>query len=110
MSDRDQGALKSEDWRRHWEAWKASGISQVEYAREVAVNLHQLRYWISKFNRPETPATTTAMVKLTYQTPRLFEAPLELVVDTKYRLIIRTGFDASLLQAVLSSLEGRSCS
>jgi hypothetical protein len=56
MSDRDQDALKSESWQKHRVAWKESGRSQAEYARRVALNLHQLRYWISKFNRPATPA------------------------------------------------------
>jgi transposase-like protein len=110
MRDRDQDVLKSESWQKHWEAWKESGISQAEYARRVAVNLHQMRYWINKFNRPATPAGITALVKLPQQTPRPSEASIELVMDQRYRLIIRTGFDSHLLHAVLSSLEGRLCS
>jgi hypothetical protein len=61
------------------------------------INLHQLRYWISKFNRPATPAGITALVKLPQHTPRPSEASIELVMDQKCRLIIRTGFDSRLL-------------
>jgi hypothetical protein len=49
-------------------------------------------------------------VKLPLQVQTTRDASLELIVDKKYRLIIRRDFDSDLLRAVLSSLEGRSCS
>lgn len=109
MNPKKQSQIKSEHWRQHWEAWKASGLSQSEYGRRQGLPIHAFRYWITKFNQPVIPATT-ALVKLAVKAQAAREASLELVVDKKYRLIIRTDFDSELLQAVLSSLEGRSCS
>jgi hypothetical protein len=106
MNPKHQSQIKSEHWKQHWEAWKASGLSQSEYGRRQGLPIHAFRYWITKFNQPDIP-TTTALVKLAVQAQAASEAPLELVVDKKYRLIIRTCFDPALLRAVLASLEGR---
>jgi hypothetical protein len=110
MSKTNPDAINSENWRRHWEGWKESGLSQAEYGRRHGLKIHIFRYWVTKFNQPETLPVTTALVKLPIQAQTTRDASLELVVDKKYRLIIRTDFDSDLLQAVLSSLEGRSCS
>jgi hypothetical protein len=108
MSQNLSNLQKSENWRRHWEAWKTSGLSQAEYGRRQELPIHAFRYWITKFNQPAVPATT-ALVKLPVQARTIRESSIELVVDKKYRLIIRSDFDSDLLRAVLSSLEGRSC-
>lgn len=108
MNQEMKNKLSSGIWQQHWASWKAGGLSQAEYARQRQVNLHRFRYWINKFRRPENQAGSTALVKLPAQTLRPSESALELVVDKKYRLMIRPGFDPSLLQAVLSTLDGRS--
>jgi hypothetical protein len=110
MKQKHQSQLKSENWKRHWEAWKESGMSQAEYGRRQGLKIHAFRYWVTKFNQPEALPVTTALVKLPIQAQTTRGASLELVVDKKYRLIIRTDFDSDLLQAVLTSLECRSCS
>ena len=110
MSKNNQGAINSENWRQHWENWKASGLSQAEYGRRHKLKIHAFRYWVTKFHQPETLRATTALVKLPLQVQTTCDASLELIVDKKYRLIIRRDFDSDLLRAVLSSLEGRSCS
>jgi hypothetical protein len=109
MNQKNQSQIKTNHRRQHWEAWKASGLSQAEYGRRQELPIHAFRYWITKFNQPVIPATT-ALVKLPIKAQAAREASLELVVDKKYRLIIRTDFDSDLLRAVLSSLEGRLCS
>jgi hypothetical protein len=109
MNQKHQSQMKSEKWRQHWEGWKESGMSQAEYGRRQALPIHAFRYWITKFNQPSI-STTTALVKLPVQAQAKRETSLELVVDKKYRLIIRTDFDSDLLQAVLTSLETRPCS
>jgi hypothetical protein len=103
MNPNQQGQLKSEKWRRHWEAWKESGMSQAEYGRRQELPIHAFRYWITKFNQPAIPATT-ALVKLPIQVQTARESSLELVVDKKYCLIIRKDFDSDLLRAVLSTM------
>jgi hypothetical protein len=110
MSKNNPSTINSKIWRQHWEDWKESGLSQAEYGRRHGLEIHTFRYWVTKYNQPETLPATTALVKLPLQAQTMRDASLELVVDKKYRLIIRADFDSALLQAVLSSLEGRSCS
>lgn len=109
MNKRNHNQPATECWRRHWEAWKESGLSQAEYSRQHQLKTHVFRYWVTKFNHPVNQSST-ALVKLPEQCKPIRESTLELVVQEKYRLLIRTGYDSSLLQEVLHSLEGRICS
>lgn len=106
---KQSSVVMPENWRKHWEAWKVSGLSQAEYGRRHQLNIHVFRYWITKFNQPQ-PLPMQSLVKLPTRIQNSSESTIELVVEQKYRLIIHKHFDASLLQAVLASLEGRVCS
>lgn len=106
MHRRNQNQAATESWRRHWEAWKESGLSQAQYSRQHQVKIHAFRYWVTKFNQPVNQSSS-ALVKLPMQCKPIRETMLELVIQEKYRLLIRSGFDSHLLQEVLHSLEGR---
>jgi hypothetical protein len=109
MNNGNQKQHATERWRRHWKAWKESGLSQEQYGRQHQLKIHAFRYWVTKFNQPINQSTT-ALVKLPVQAQPLRESLLELVIQEKYRLMIRSGFDPRLLQEVLRSLEGGACS
>ena len=109
MNKRNYNQPATECLRKHWEAWKESGLSQAEYSRQHKLKIQVFRYWVTKFNQP-VKQSSTALVKLPEQSKPIRESTLELVVREKYRLLIRTGYDASLLQKVLHSLEERICS
>lgn len=109
MHRRNQHQAATEGWRRHWEAWKESGLSQAQYSRQHQVKIHAFRYWVTKFNQP-VKQSFTALVKLPVQALPKRESLLELVIQEKYRLLIRSGYDPRLLLEVLNSLEGRACS
>jgi len=109
MNKGNQNQLATEHWRRHWQAWKESGLLQAQYSRQHQLKIHAFRYWVTKFNQPINQSAT-ALVKLPVQAQPCHESLLELVITEKYRLVIRSGFNPRLLQEVLSSLEGRACS
>ena len=109
MNKGNQNQPATERWRRHWKAWKESGLSQAQYGRQYQLKIHAFRYWVTKFNQPINQSTTS-LVKLPMQCKPIRESMLELVIQEKYRLLIRSGFDSHLLQEVLHSLEGRACS
>ena len=109
MHKGNQKQHATERWRRHWKAWKESGLSQAQYSRQHQLKIHVFRYWVTKFNQPINQSST-ALVKLPVQALSKRECLLELVIQEKYRLLIRAGFDPRLLQEVVHSLEGRACS
>lgn len=109
MNKRKRNEHAGEYWRRHWEAWKESELSQTKYSEQHQLKIHVFRYWVTKFNQPVNQSST-ALVKLPAQAQPFHESMLELVIQEKYRLLIRSGFDPRLLQEVLCSLEGRACS
>lgn len=97
------------DWRRHWESWKQSGLSQVAYSRKNQIPIHAFRYWITKYNQVASSEPTRALIKLPEQYKPRNEACLELEVGQKYNLRIKEGINPDLLKAVLDSLEERIC-
>lgn len=109
MSKNENAQSRQTYWHQHYKAWKTSGQSQAEYAQHCQLKLHAFRYWITKFNQPSIQPAK-ALVRVPLQAIPVRETFLELIVEGKYRLIIRPGFDAGSLQAVVSSLEDRSCS
>ena len=109
MNNAIQNPSAREAWRRHWKAWKESGISQAEYGRRHNLKIHAFRYWVTKYNQP-VKQSSTALVKLPVQALPKRESWLELIIQEKYRLLIHSGYDPRLLQEVLNSLECQACS
>ena len=43
-------------WRKHYEAFKASGLCRANYGRKYQLIYHRFSYWCRKFN--QTPLGT----------------------------------------------------
>ncbi len=42
------------EWKKRFDAWKASDMSVAEWCREQGLKVHQMYYWIHKFERGES--------------------------------------------------------
>jgi transposase-like protein len=103
MSESTTTAVLSEqEWRRHFEAWKESGLNQSAYCREHGVGLHRFRYWRSKLEGRER---RTGMVKV--PVPLSSPAGCLEIVTGRYTIRIPEGFDEPTLERLLGIVEKR---
>lgn len=51
------------EWKSRYDAWKESGQSITEWCRDQKIKVHQMYYWVQRFERdmispaPETTET-----------------------------------------------------
>ena len=46
---------KQETWTSHVEAWKESGLSQIDYCRQHDLSRHRFTYWKCKLDKKHEP-------------------------------------------------------
>lgn len=107
MSRRNRKRHTAGEWKYHWESWKKSGLTRAEYSRQHKLPIQIFQYWVTKYNKAKKE-TCTALVKLPAQCKPA--SVLELVIQGKYHLLIRSGFDSQHLQEVVQNLEKQACS
>jgi hypothetical protein len=62
MTETPDAIDKTEHWRAHVEAWRASGLSQRAYCAQHHLSPHRLSYWSRK--PPATTARNLTLVPL----------------------------------------------
>ena len=101
-------------WRRHVERWRASGLSQREYAQRHGIVKGTLGWWSSKLNREESGRSDLVEVGHAHvkPSPRAAEdgspRPIEVLVEGRYLMRLWPGTDRDHIGEVLSVLEQRS--
>ena len=55
-------ASNQEQWRKRVQRWKDSGLTAREFAAEVGLNFHTLRYWSSRLQPEKSTKSGAAMV------------------------------------------------
>jgi hypothetical protein len=119
-----------ETWAKRVERWTDSGLTAKEFAAEVGVNPHSLKWWKWRLSSaPARPSTERAAVRrmapgarrrgskapsvatspLTFvEIPAATAAePLELVLPSSVRVRVPSGFDAAALGRLLDVLDAR---
>ena len=97
-------------WKQHIESWQETGLTQTDYCKQHNLKSHQLTYWKKRFLKTDT-GVSFAPVKLDdlldiSTTPD--HAALCLVINNKFKIEIRHGFDPQLLRQLIFSLGGLS--
>lgn len=95
-----------EDAERVLAAVQRSGSSVAAFAREHGVNEARLLRWRQHLRDTSTPRFHPVKV---VRTAAVRESPIELVLVGGERLVLRKGFDPTLLRQIVHSLEGREC-
>ena len=109
-----------ETWAKRIERWKESGLTAGEFASEVGVNVHSLRWWQWRLGagakkRMRVQRSTPAKGAASTASPFTFIEvaagvrgdPLEVVLATGIAIRVRPAFDAATLTRLLDVLEGR---
>lgn len=96
-----------EFWRRHVDAWRASGMSQLQYCRRHRLAKGSLGYWSSTLKRGKTSVSELVLVGRTEVKENKPSPAIELVVGRRYLLRLWAGTDREHLRQVLSLLEAQ---
>ncbi len=95
-----------EDAERVLAALRESGSSVAAFAREHGVNEARLLRWRQRLRKMVTPRFHPVKV---VRTSAVAESPIELVLVGGERLVLRTGFDPTMLRQIKQALEGSVC-
>jgi hypothetical protein len=98
-----------EYWRKHVEAWRASGLTQREYCRRHKLLKGTLSYWSSTLGRKHSVGSDLVEVGHTGvgAKPSASPRPIEVVVEGRYLMRLWPGTDRDHMREVLSVLEDR---
>lgn len=96
-----------EFWRRHVEAWRASGMTQVQYSRCHRLSKGSLGYWSSTLKGDKPSRSSVVLVGHTEIKEPKAAPPIELVVGRRYLLRLWAGTDREHMLKVLSVLESQ---
>ena len=107
QSRKERNLEKARIWSGHIEAWKSSGLSQVEYCREKNLSRHRFTYWNSKLRKKDAvtflPILGSALCS---QGLGRDQAPIKLIIDNRYRVEIGEGFSPATLSTLIRTLGG----
>lgn len=106
-------ALQSPYWREReaevvLAAWTASGLSRRQFVRRHGLSTSRLKYWRRRLG---------SAGELRFHEVELVRSPagssdsggVEIVLQHGRRVVVRRGFDAELLEAVVRTAESWSC-
>jgi len=102
-SYQQQLAQKRRYWKKHVEAWRASGLPQARYCRRHNLKVHCLVYWRKKFTRKNKEPVSFVQLKLpdNFQPVRL--AAIKVTVGN-FRIEVEQGFDPDTLRQLITTL------
>ncbi len=96
-------AQKRRYWKKHVEAWRASGLPQARYCRRHNLKVHRLVYWRKKFTRKTKEAVSFVQIKLADDFQPLRAAAIKVAVGS-FRIEVERGFDPDTLKQLIDTL------
>jgi hypothetical protein len=102
----DQNREKKRVWTSRINAWKSSGLTQVEYCRQKELSKCQFTYWKCKLDKKEVPVKFVSIPGESVQSQVLRDnqAPIKLIIDSRYQIEIGDGFSPGTLSALICTL------
>jgi hypothetical protein len=108
-----------ETWAKRVERWKASGLTAAEFAAELGISGHSLKWWKWRLKKSEAPrkprlptrgarSTSSTVPALTFvEMSAARGEPLEVVLGNGVRIRVPGDFDAIALGRLLDLLDRR---
>ena len=107
QSRKERNREKARIWTGHIEAWKNSGLSQVEYCREKNLSRHRFTYWNSKLRKKDAVTFLPILGSaLCTQGLGRDQALIKLIIDSRYQIEIGEGFSPATLSTLIRTLGG----
>ena len=103
LSRAEQLEQKRSYWKQHIDTWQETGLTLAEYCRRHNLKHHQLVYWKKRFLKTETDVSFVPLKleDLLDIPARQDQATLTLVINNDFKIEIRAGFDAQLLEQLI---------
>ena len=98
-----QLARKRRSWKKHVEAWRASGLPQAQYCRQHNLKVHCLVYWRKRFARKNQDPVSFVQLKLPRELRQPGPSAIRVAVGG-YRIEIQRGFDPDTLKQLIATL------
>jgi len=94
-----------ETWTSHVEAWKESGLSQVDYCRKHDLSRHRFTYWKCKLGKKTNPVKFIPISEDPFrsQTGYHNQTPIRLNIGG-YQIEIGDGFSPETLSSLMFTL------
>ena len=107
QSRAERNREKQRKWSSHIEAWKNSNLSQVEYCRQKDLSRHQFTYWNCKLRKKDA-VTFVPILGSSMRSQELGhnQAPIKLIIDSRYQIEIGEGFCPVTLSSLIRTLGG----
>ncbi|WP_164667672.1 IS66 family insertion sequence element accessory protein TnpA [Virgibacillus doumboii] len=98
------------EWKARYDDWKESGQSIAEWCRDQEIKVHQMYYWVQRFERdvisPETETTETQWLTVQVDDYAEDQGPIFIHVDT-ISVEVRPGANVQLLSDVIHILQNQ---
>ena len=106
LSRAEQLERKRTYWKQHIQSWQETGMTQSEYCREHNLKHHQMVYWKKRFLETETDVSFAAlkMGDLLDISAGADRSPLCVVINDRFKIEVRAGFDPRLLRQLIFTL------
>ena len=95
--------MGAEQWKRHVERWRASGLTQAQYSARQRINRHTLAHWSWRLQRDASKDSAPTLIPLRVVGPVATDEAIELRCgEWRLRLPRDVGAEwvAALLRAV----------
>jgi hypothetical protein len=104
---KERNREKRREWKSRINAWKSSGLTQVEYCRQKELSKCQFTYWKCKLEKKVDPITFVPIMgkPVRSQTPQNHQAPIKLIIDSMYQIEIGDGFSPGTLSTLIRTLD-----
>ena len=106
QSRKERNREKQRVWTNHINAWKSSGLSQVEYCRQKDLSRCRFTYWKCKLEKKADPVTFVPIPGKSFrsQIPHNNQVPIKLIIDRGYQIEIGDGFSPDTLSSLIRTL------
>ena len=103
---KERNKEKQRVWTCRIDEWKSSGLSQSEYCRQKELSKCQFTYWKCKLVKKADPVRFVPVLgkSVRSQIPLNNQAPIKLIIDSRYQIEIGDGFSPDTLLTLILSL------
>ena len=101
----EKNRKKQETWSYHVEAWKSSGLSQIDYCRQHNLSKHRFTYWKCKLHRKDLAVKFIAVSEAPVMSESGYnnQSRIKLHIGC-YQIEIGDGFSPNILSSLIYTL------
>ena len=96
---------RNKEMQAHLEAWKSSGLTQVEYCQQNNIKSHIFTYYKSKLGYVQAKVTSNTLMPIQIVSEQSHRNGIIINLPDNLSIDINPGFDPATLQQILTLLK-----